>query len=384
MNGKVYYRESDICKQSTRVFNLQELDSNLYPLVAYCANPAVCRRELMAVSFGEACLEPCAGMCDNCARKYAAAACRPPLTVVSTLDCSALVSTLLLLVRAGEKDNKGYTLTQAVDLFSKRGSSLASLAKEKSIGYTAFPALVVQCLLKGLLKETFQHTAYATNSYLKLTARGHAFLDSAHDQTQFSFTLQMGEPVPFPLPAGDNSGATPPKTALSLDAKTLATAGSSSSSTSSMSSITHPLHVHNWVPQADSRPEVECNSSVDTDSDVESTAPRQQSEEALSKDRAAGVTTTHSQPTQTAQPPHSKVGLAAKSNLDVTSCRNRREESSNNALGPKRKQARSRDSFEQDDLWEDVCTKGSRGRVTQTKTRKKLRIVVSSDSEGVD
>lgn len=62
----LYYRPTDVTRQSCMVFAEASGLENLYAMVAYCQSRQKCRREAIFRHFGEP-LQPCNGMCDNCA-----------------------------------------------------------------------------------------------------------------------------------------------------------------------------------------------------------------------------------------------------------------------------------------------------------------------------
>lgn len=61
----LYYRPTDVTRQSCMVFAEASGMENLYSMVGYCQARQKCRREAIFRHFGEP-VQPCNGMCDNC------------------------------------------------------------------------------------------------------------------------------------------------------------------------------------------------------------------------------------------------------------------------------------------------------------------------------
>ncbi|KAG6521123.1 hypothetical protein ZIOFF_018189 [Zingiber officinale] len=119
---------------------------NLYDIVRYCQSKKNCRRGAFFRHFAEP-PKDCNGMCDNCAHE----------TEVKELDASSMQKILfmfLFLLLWSEFSAR---------IYLRGTSSPAPDLKKEEI-----EQMIVQLLLDHVLKEEFQHTAYATNSYLAL------------------------------------------------------------------------------------------------------------------------------------------------------------------------------------------------------------------------
>ncbi|GAQ81432.1 Helicase conserved C-terminal domain containing protein [Klebsormidium nitens] len=140
----LYYRPTDVTRQSCMVFAEASGLENLYAMVAYCQSRQKCRREAIFRHFGEP-LQPCNGMCDNCG----------DAGTVRKLDITDKAEALVALLRALAGKEKRATLLQLCEQW-----------KDKAVGKEDKERAVVQLLLDGVLAEEFGHTAFATNSYI--------------------------------------------------------------------------------------------------------------------------------------------------------------------------------------------------------------------------
>lgn len=154
----LYFRPGDVPRQSSMVFYENCGLQNLYDMVRYCQSKRTCRRSAFFRHFGEA-LQECNGMCDNCA--YG----KEPKEVDVTHHAKILVT---LLCNLQENDQRA-TMLQLIDKFKvkvkelgKRAEPVLDLTREE------LEHLIIRLILDRVLKEEFQHTAYATNAYVAL------------------------------------------------------------------------------------------------------------------------------------------------------------------------------------------------------------------------
>ncbi|KAL0312300.1 UNVERIFIED_CONTAM: ATP-dependent DNA helicase Q-like 2 [Sesamum radiatum] len=112
----LYFRPADVPRQSSMVFFENSGLQNLYDIVRYCLSKRQCRRGAFFRHFAEP-LQDCNGMCDNCA---------------------------------------------SCDEIKELDVSDPELKKED------LELLIVQLVVDRVLKEEFQHTAYATNAYVTI------------------------------------------------------------------------------------------------------------------------------------------------------------------------------------------------------------------------
>ncbi|XP_020584133.1 mediator of RNA polymerase II transcription subunit 34 isoform X2 [Phalaenopsis equestris] len=154
----LYYKPTDVPRQSSMVFYENSGLQNLYDIVRYCQSKKCCRRSAIFHHFGEP-PQDCNGMCDNCA--YG--------TVLKEIDVTGHAKTIVTMLRDMQEHEQRATMLQLVDKFK---------AKMKEMGASSNPTpdlkkeqlenLVIRLLLDRVLKEEFQHTAYATNAYVTI------------------------------------------------------------------------------------------------------------------------------------------------------------------------------------------------------------------------
>ncbi|KAJ0970926.1 hypothetical protein J5N97_018885 [Dioscorea zingiberensis] len=154
----LYFRPGDVPRQSSMVFYENCGLQNLYDMVRYCQSKRNCRRSAFFQHFGEP-LQDCDGMCDNCA--YG--------SQITEVDATYQAKVLVSLLRDMQENDQRTTMLQLVDkikvkLKDKDGTTPpASDLKKEELEH-----LIIQLILGRVLKEEFQHTAYATNAYVAL------------------------------------------------------------------------------------------------------------------------------------------------------------------------------------------------------------------------
>ncbi|XP_023511412.1 mediator of RNA polymerase II transcription subunit 34 isoform X1 [Cucurbita pepo subsp. pepo] len=146
----LYYRPGDVPRQSSMVFYENSGLENLYGIVQYCQSRQQCRRSAFFRHFAEP-LKDCNGMCDTCAVP----------NEFTELDVCCHARVIISMLQDVQKTNQRMTMLQLVDkLKGKRNELVSDLRKEE------MEQLIIQLLLDRVLKEEFQHTAYATNAYI--------------------------------------------------------------------------------------------------------------------------------------------------------------------------------------------------------------------------
>ncbi|KAM0935298.1 putative DNA helicase [Dioscorea sansibarensis] len=155
----LYYRPGDVPRQSSMVFYENCGLQNLYDMVRYCQSKRTCRRSAFFQHFGEP-LQDCNGMCDNCA--YG--------SQITEVDATYQAKLVVSLLRDIQEIDQRTTMLQLVDkvkvkLKNDKGGTTppASDLKKEELEH-----LIIQLILGRVLKEEFQHTAYATNAYVVL------------------------------------------------------------------------------------------------------------------------------------------------------------------------------------------------------------------------
>ncbi|KAL3498149.1 hypothetical protein ACH5RR_040881 [Cinchona calisaya] len=148
----LYFRPGDVPRQSSMVFYENAGLQNLYDIVRYCQSKRECRRSAFFRHFAEP-LQDCNGMCDNCA--FA--------SDVKELDVSAHAKMIVSLLQHLQENDQRVTMLQLVDKLKVKQKGIGLELKRDEL-----EQLVIQLLLEHVLKEEFQHTAYATNAYVTI------------------------------------------------------------------------------------------------------------------------------------------------------------------------------------------------------------------------
>ncbi|XP_050233938.1 ATP-dependent DNA helicase Q-like 2 [Mercurialis annua] len=147
----LFFRPGDAPRQSSMVFYENSGLQNLYDIVRYCQSKRQCRRSAIFRHFSEP-LQDCNGMCDNCAFS----------NEVMEIDVTEHAKLMVSLLQDVHENDQRLTMLQLVDKMKNKRNGLGADLKREEI-----EQLVVQLILDNILKEEFQHTAYATNAYLK-------------------------------------------------------------------------------------------------------------------------------------------------------------------------------------------------------------------------
>ncbi|GKV10548.1 hypothetical protein SLEP1_g21893 [Rubroshorea leprosula] len=146
----LFYRPADVPRQSSMVFYENSGLQNLYDIVRYCQSKKQCRRSAFFRHFAEP-LRDCNGMCDNCAFS----------SEVKELDATRHAKLIVSLVHDIQENERRLTMLQLVDKIKNKQKELGFELKKEEM-----EQLVLQLILDRVLKEEFQHTAYATNAYV--------------------------------------------------------------------------------------------------------------------------------------------------------------------------------------------------------------------------
>ncbi|XP_027360003.1 mediator of RNA polymerase II transcription subunit 34 isoform X3 [Abrus precatorius] len=146
----LYFRPGDVPRQSSMVFYENSGLQNLYDIVRYCQSKRKCRRNAFFRHFAEP-LQECNGMCDSCAFS----------SEVKEVDVSGHAKLIISLLQDMQANDQRSTMLQLVDKMKIKQKGLGSDLKREEI-----EQLILHLLLERVLKEEFQHTAYATNAYI--------------------------------------------------------------------------------------------------------------------------------------------------------------------------------------------------------------------------
>ncbi|CAN1139293.1 ATP-dependent DNA helicase Q-like 2 [Linum perenne] len=146
----IFFRSGDVPRQSSMVFYENSGLQNLYDIVRYCQSKRNCRRAAFFRHFSEP-VQDCNGMCDNCAF----------LNEIIEVDVSNYAVAIVSLLKNVMENDQKLTMLQLIDKMKTKHKELGSTLKKEEM-----EQLVVQLILDRVLKEEFQHTPYATNSYV--------------------------------------------------------------------------------------------------------------------------------------------------------------------------------------------------------------------------
>lgn len=154
----LYFRPGDVPRQSSMVFYENCGLQNLYDMVHYCQSKRNCRRNSFFRHFGES-AQDCNGMCDNCAYGQE----------IKELDVTSHANVLVSLLRDLQENDQRATMLQLVDKYKVKMKKIGGSSKSVSVlTKEELEQLIVQLILDRVLKEEFQHTAYATNAYVAI------------------------------------------------------------------------------------------------------------------------------------------------------------------------------------------------------------------------
>ncbi|PON51591.1 DNA helicase, ATP-dependent [Parasponia andersonii] len=148
----LYFRPGDVPRQSSMVFYENSGLQNLYDIVRYCQTRRQCRRSSIFRHFAEP-LQDCNGMCDNCAFS----------SEDKEVDVSRHAKLMVSLLQDTQENDQRLTMLQLVDKMKTKHKEVGTDLKKEEM-----EQLVIQLILVHVLKEEFQHTAYATNAYVTL------------------------------------------------------------------------------------------------------------------------------------------------------------------------------------------------------------------------
>ncbi|KAG1355444.1 mediator of RNA polymerase II transcription subunit 34 [Cocos nucifera] len=154
----LYFRPGDVPRQSSMVFYENSGLQNLYDIVRYCQSKRNCRRGAFFQHFGEP-LRDCNGMCDNCAYGHE----------IKEVDATYHAKVIVSLLCDMKENEQRATMLQLIDRLKAKmkelggsNNSVSDLKKDE------LEQLIIHLILDRILKEEFQHTAYATNAYVAL------------------------------------------------------------------------------------------------------------------------------------------------------------------------------------------------------------------------
>lgn len=183
----LYFRPGDVPRQSSMVFYENSGLQNLYDIVRYCQSKRSCRRSAFFRHFGEP-VQDCNGMCDNCA--YG--------NELKEVDVTYHVKVIVSLLRETQENDQRATMLQLEDKFKVRKKELAkggSAPPLPDLKKEELEQLIIQLILDRILKEEFQHTAYATNAYITL---GPLWKQASQGRTQVKLEICIGEQSEIP------------------------------------------------------------------------------------------------------------------------------------------------------------------------------------------
>ncbi|WIA10092.1 hypothetical protein OEZ85_010299 [Tetradesmus obliquus] len=226
------YRLSDVLRQASVVCMEPTWQRNLMAVTGYAAATSGCRRAALAAHFSEP-PPPCNGICDLCAAYTHTAAAADAAGVSRAtaqqqqqqqrqqqqrdITAEALCAIAALKDRKGEKRATLNQLLDDLPRAAKKAAAAGSSMRSSSSSRMEHEWVVEQLLLRGLLGLEFGFTAYATNTYLVVTAAGEAFCSGQGKQRLVSVCPSwLGAPSAVPgqhpgAPAAMTSKAHPKK-----------------------------------------------------------------------------------------------------------------------------------------------------------------------------
>ncbi|KAG0498714.1 hypothetical protein HPP92_003405 [Vanilla planifolia] len=176
----LYYKPSDVPRQSSMVFYENSGLQNLYDIVRYCQSKRNCRRHAFFRHFGEQ-LQDCNGMCDNCA--YGAE--------LVEIDATYHAKVIVSLLKEMQNCEQRATMLQLVDKLKMKMKELGASSKAiPDLKKEQLEQLIIHLLLDHVLKEEFQHTAYATNAYVTI---GSLWKQALEGKRTFKLEICVGQ-----------------------------------------------------------------------------------------------------------------------------------------------------------------------------------------------
>ncbi|KAJ1361470.1 hypothetical protein KIN20_038422 [Parelaphostrongylus tenuis] len=146
----LYFRLSDIFRQSTMICTERTGMRNLYAMVQYACTPGVCRRKHLVHHFEE---EWTSGLCPK-----ACDVCANPPNIVE-VDITSIVRTMLRIIQEQKSSDHGSNRIT--------GAKLVDLTVKQHVGSKALvEGAMCEALLNGYLKQDFHFTPYAIHSYI--------------------------------------------------------------------------------------------------------------------------------------------------------------------------------------------------------------------------
>eukprot|EP01116_Phalansterium_solitarium_P017967 TRINITY_DN4581_c0_g1_i3.p1 TRINITY_DN4581_c0_g1~~TRINITY_DN4581_c0_g1_i3.p1 ORF type:complete len:831 (+),score=228.95 TRINITY_DN4581_c0_g1_i3:43-2535(+) len=181
----LYYRPHDATRSSTMVYDQRNGPKSVYEMMRYCTDVKKCRRVMISQYFGDA-LSPdeCGGKCDNCRSK----------TTFVSVDISAHALNICEII---EGRDKRVTLLQLCDLWrgSKKDGGPVDERLRAPGDYSKKDCerILSHLLVEGVLKESFQNTAYSTNSYVVVNPPGRTALRNGFGKVLIDFPEKAGK-----------------------------------------------------------------------------------------------------------------------------------------------------------------------------------------------
>lgn len=172
------YRRQDVSRVSQLISDKQTGEQKLFEMIRYCENCSDCRRVVMGRCFGES-FDPnkCQKTCDVCAAES------PAIKLDHTLHAENVLRKYLAVRSIGRSSY--LTQTQLVDAWRGTGSASSSSSSSGAGSHFKCPdgwsrsdceRLVLQMLLRGVLKIHWTYNAHRTTAYMDVGERAHQLL----------------------------------------------------------------------------------------------------------------------------------------------------------------------------------------------------------------
>ena len=159
----LYYRFADVFRATSLVFSVKNGLNNVYSMVGFCLNDKVCRKEQIAVYFGDNWNNRCDKKCDNCQNQKQ----------LNEIDATKYLDDLISIIKQAQKINERMTAIKLIDAWTSKGTKKLRLVgiDPPNFSKDVCQQVIGLLLVDGYLKEEFHFTAYSTISYLNVGDR---------------------------------------------------------------------------------------------------------------------------------------------------------------------------------------------------------------------
>lgn len=162
----LYYRQSDVYRQSCMVFTESTGLEKLYNMLEYCLDTSTCRRRLLARHFSETWgNNSCDEQCDFCSGTI-----HQSIQLRGRNVAPDIQRVYEVLDKASAADTR-LTGQKVLDGITGKGAAKARASTQSNLTKEQCECLLGWMLVDGLIKEDFHFTPYSTISYLVSASR---------------------------------------------------------------------------------------------------------------------------------------------------------------------------------------------------------------------